>query len=206
MILILWCCLVVCSILVSLVLQTNQPCLEPRVYDNILSPGECERVIQRAKSLGLHRSTVVNKKANSGTRDSIRTSSHVFLPRGDPVGDMVKHTAQTLTGVPISRMEDVQVLHYLPGQQYKPHYDACNNGCDGGKDMPRTQTVMFYLNTVEEGGHTRFPNVGVSVAPKQGRAVHWYNIDNNKQNLPCAFHGADPVRRGEKWGATVWIR
>ena len=202
---IVW-CLVVCSMCVSLVLQTNQPCIQPKIHDTVLSPEECERVIQRAKSLGLHRSTVVHKNTHSGTHDSIRTSSHVFLPKADPVGDMVKHKAHRLTGIPISRMEDVQVVHYLPGQQYKPHYDACNNGCDGGKNMPRTQTVMFYLNDVDQGGHTRFPTAGVSVEPKQGRAVHWYNIDDTNQNLPCAFHGADPVIRGEKWGATVWIR
>ena len=203
MILIL-CCFVVCSILVSCVLQTNQPCLAPRVYDNVLSPGECERMIERAKALGLSRSTVAEK---SGSQTSqIRTSSHVFLPPDDPVGETLKAKVRQLTGVPQSRMEQVQIVHYRPGQQYKPHFDACNDGCDGGKDMPRTKTVMFYLNTVEEGGHTRFPNAGVSVTPKRGRAVHWYNIDDNNHNLPCAFHGADPVIRGEKWGATVWIR
>jgi prolyl 4-hydroxylase len=178
--------------------------MHPKIHDNILTPGECERVIQAAQRLGLERSTVAEKSGNQTS--GIRTSSHVFLLDSDPIAQTLKSKVHQLTGVSPSRMERVQVVHYRPGQEYKPHFDACNDGCDGGKDMPRTQTVMFYLNTVDQGGHTRFPNAGVSVAPKQGRAVHWYNIDNNKQNLPCAFHGADPVRRGEKWGATVWIR
>ena len=103
-------------------------------------------------------------------------------------------------------MENVQVLHYLPGQEYKPHFDACNDGCDGGKNMPRVATVYIYLNDVDEGGHTRFPHIGYGVPPKRGRAVQWFNIDRDKKNLPCSLHGGDPVIRGEKWGATVWIR
>jgi len=178
--------------------------MHPKVHDNVLTPGECQRVIQAAQRLGLHRSTVAESTGN--TTSAIRTSSHVFLPDTDPIAQTLKTKVHQLTGVPHARMEQVQVVHYHPGQLYKPHFDACNDGCDGGKDMPRTETVMFYLNTVEYGGHTRFPEAGVSVAPKQGRAVQWYNIDDNNHNLPCSFHGADPVIRGEKWGATVWIR
>jgi prolyl 4-hydroxylase len=178
--------------------------MKPAIHDNMLTPDECHRVIEAAQRLGLNRSTVAEKSGN--TTSTIRTSSHVFLPDSETIAQTLKRKVHHLTGVPLSRMEQIQVVQYQPGQEYKPHFDACNDGCDSGKDMPRTETVMFYLNTVEEGGHTRFPQAGVSVQPRQGRAVHWYNIDDQKQNLPCSFHGADPVIRGEKWGATVWIR
>lgn len=180
------------------------PC-DLRVVDDALDPTTCEQVIQRAKALGLQRSTVTDAVATT-TRDAARTSSQVFLPDTDPLARLVKRTARDLTSLPESRMEQVQVLHYLPGQEYKPHFDACNDGCDGGRDMPRTATVYVYLNDVEEGGHTRFPNLNASVDPKRGRAVVWRNIDASKANLPCSLHGADPVVRGEKWGCNVWIR
>ena len=193
--------LCLCSVIIAM---HTTPCMKPSIYDTMLTPDQCQRVIEAAQRLGLNRSTVAEKTGN--TTSTIRTSSHVFLPDSEPIAQTLKHKVHTLTGVPLSRMEQIQVVQYQPGQEYKPHFDACNDGCDGGKDMPRTQTVMFYLNTVEQGGYTRFPNAGVSVQPRQGRAVHWYNIDDNKKNLPCSFHGADPVIRGEKWGATVWIR
>jgi prolyl 4-hydroxylase len=164
-------------------------------------------VIRHAKAKGLDRSTVTDAHKGAA-RDTARTSSHVFLEDGDPVGEMIRQRVSRLTGAPVSRMEHVQILRYMPGEEYRAHYvyDACNDGCDGGRDMPRTETVLVYLNSVDEGGHTAFPTAGVSVAPKPGRAVRWPNIDATGTNLPCSFHAGTPVIRGEKWAATVWIR
>jgi prolyl 4-hydroxylase len=153
--------------------------MKPVIHDNMLTPDECQRVIEAAQRLGLVRSTVAEKSGNQTS--AIRTSSHVFLP-DIPITQTLKAKVRKITNIPPERMEQIQVVHYQPGQEYKPHFDACNDGCDGGKDMPRTQTVMFYLNTVEHGGHTRFPKAGVSVQPRQGRAVHWHNMDDQKHN------------------------
>ena len=38
---------------------------------------------------------------------------------------------------------------------------------------PRVYTLFLYLNDCPEGGSTKFPNVGIEVFPKRGRAVLW---------------------------------
>ena len=198
---------VLVACMISCIVSWHRTCPLPRVVDGFLTPQECQQVIQSAQRLGLERSTVVRHQPGRDRVDDSRTSSQVFLPPGDPAGDMVKARVSQLTGDPVSRMENVQVLRYGPGEEYKPHFDACDDGCDGGRNMPRKATVYIYLNEVERGGHTRFPKAGVKVQPKAGRAVHWYNMDRRtKKNITCSFHGADPVLRGEKWGCNVWIR
>lgn len=184
---------------------TKGECLRPTTYDAFLTPQECGEIISRAKTLGLDRSTVVSP--GLGVVDPIRTSTQVFLPEDDDVNLWLKQKVSKFLNVPMDKMEDVQVLHYGPGQQYKPHYDACNDGCNGGYDMHRLATFFIYLNDVEAGGETAFPMIGEKVAPKRGRACHWYNIDPvTKENLPCSFHGGSPVKRGEKWACNVWIQ
>ena len=39
----------------------------------------------------------------------------------------------------------------------------------------RLATVMFYLTDLQ-GGRTAFPSLGVSVQPRAGSAVFWYNL------------------------------
>lgn len=129
----------------------TRPCTRPEIHDGFLSPGACRAAIQHARALGLEESTVADA-ARGQVRDTARTSSHVFLGDDDPVGTAIRDRVSRLTGTPVSRMEHVQILRYRPGDEYKPHFDACNNGCDGGRDMPRTETVLIYLNTVEAGG------------------------------------------------------
>lgn len=182
-------------------------CLAPNVHDKFLTRAECARVIRRARALGLRRSVVTEASDAAGSVDETRTSTQVFLPRDDPVSRWLMEKVGTFLRVPPQNMELVQVLHYGPGQQYEPHFDGCDDGCDGGKNLPRVATFFIYLNDVDEGGETVFPTLGTSVSPKAGRACHWYNIDAaTGADLPCALHGGSPVVRGEKWACNVWIR
>ena len=35
---------------------------------------------------------------------------------------------------------------------------------------------MIYMSRVEAGGHTVFPQAGVSVQPVEGKALFWFNV------------------------------
>ena len=39
-------------------------------------------------------------------------------------------------------------------------------------------TFMVYLSDVEAGGHTVFPNLGLSVPPVRGSALFWHTINS----------------------------
>jgi prolyl 4-hydroxylase len=46
---------------------------------------------------------------------------------------------------------------------------------------------------------------GVSVTPKMGDAVLWYNYDADGKLDPRAVHCAKPVTSGQKWAANHWV-
>jgi 2OG-Fe(II) oxygenase superfamily len=72
----------------------------------------------------------------------------------------------------------------------------------------RIMTFYMYLNDVEEGGHTGFPDLGLKIAPKLGRVVMWPNVLNSEPDEASEMtnHEALPVIRGVKYGANLWFR
>ena len=64
----------------------------------------------------------------------------------------------------------------------------------------------MYLNDVAEGGGTDFPDVGLSIVPRQGRAVYFAYTGHFGEVDPLSLHAGLPVIRGEKWIATKWLR
>ena len=71
----------------------------------------------------------------------------------------------------------------------------------------RVQTFMAYLSDVEAGGGTVFPYLGISVWPKKGDAITWYNVDKTTVlGDYLSLHGGCPVIKGSKWITNKWIR
>lgn len=70
----------------------------------------------------------------------------------------------------------------------------------------RVSTLVIYLNDVEGGGETMFPEVGLSVTPKKGSAVYFEYCNSLGQIDPLSLHCGVPVTAGEKWIATKWMR
>lgn len=60
---------------------------------------------------------------------------------------------------------------------------------------------------MEEGGETAFPQLGIAVRPKRGRAVLWPStLDHNLEEVDSrTVHEARPVRKGLKLAANSWI-
>ena len=65
---------------------------------------------------------------------------------------------------------------------------------------------MIYLNDVEEGGETTFPNLGVSVTPQQGALLAWNNASPDGSPNMATLHAASAVVRGVKYVITKWYR
>ena len=58
--------------------------------------------------------------------------------------------------------EPIQAQYYQVGQQFKAHtdyFDPGTNTSDVNLKGNRTWTFMIYLNNVEVGGETYFPNI-----------------------------------------------
>lgn len=188
----------VCCI-VSLFLNTRRAgCLKPLVHEQVLDPQQCRDIINAAKEIGMQRSTVLD---NENAISSIRTSTQVFIPIEHPACRPLVDKVKSITGMTDeTKYEQVQVLHYEPGQEYKTHYDSCHKCLDGGQDLLRVQTCLTYLNDCQQGGETEFPKANAIVKPKMGRMVQWQNIDGDNKILPCSFHRSCPVGKATKSG------
>jgi prolyl 4-hydroxylase len=185
--------------------STSKECHSPRVIDSFLTQEECHGVIKAALAQGLERSEVWIGGEDPETHSEVsreRTSCQVFLDHRLPEVEPILAKAEKFLGIPRSRFEShLQVVRYKPGQEYEDHYDSDD---ETPVEKRRTDTLLMYLNDVESGGHTSFPKVQVEVTPRAGRAVHWKNVDEVGEVLPCALHGGLPVLSGEKWICTVW--
>ncbi len=185
----------------------------PRIvlFGNLLSGEECEEMIVASRRR-LQRSTVVNAETGDYDVHADRTSNGTHFERGEnPLVARIEKRISELIGCPVDNGEPLQILHYLPGAEYKPHYDyfdAAQPGNDrvlatGGQ---RIATLVMYLNDVEAGGSTVFPALGLDVFPRRGSAVYFAYTSATGETDARTLHGGSPVVAGEKWIATKWLR
>ena len=185
----------------------------PRVvlFGNLLSDEECDLLVSLSRDK-LERSSVVN--ANTGAYDihPHRTSSGTYFKRGEnELLQRVERRIAELVECPVEQGEPTQVLHYEPGGEYKPHYDYFDPALPGNQEVlaqggQRIATLIMYLNDVECGGSTVFPQIGLNVLPRKGHAVYFAYGDDDGALDVRTLHGGSPVKSGEKWIATKWFR
>ena len=192
---------------VSVLLAMKHPRIV--VFGNLLSDEECDAIIAAAEPR-MKRSLTVETKTGGEEVNADRTSDGMFFQREEtPVVATLERRIAKLVNWPENHGEGLQVLHYQPGAEYKPHYDYFDPTQPGTPTIlkrggQRVGTLVIYLNNPEAGGGTVFPDVGVEVAPRRGNAVFFsYAVaDPSTKSL----HGGAPVIRGEKWIATKWLR
>ena len=177
-----------------------------RVLDGLLDEGECAALIDAARPR-LDRALTVAEDGKHQV-DERRTSAGMFFKLGEtPLVRTIEQRLARLLDLPVEHGEGLQVLHYLPGQEYEPHYDWFDPTQPGfatltARGGQRVASVVMYLNTPEEGGGTAFPQVGLTVTARTGSAVYFAYETGDTSSL----HAGLPVIRGEKWIATKWLR
>ncbi|WP_298209833.1 2OG-Fe(II) oxygenase [Acidovorax sp.] len=192
---------------VSVLLAMAQPRIV--VFGNLLSPEECDALIAAAEPR-LARSLTVATQTGGEEINADRTSDGMFFQRGEsPLIQRIEERVARLLNWPIENGEGLQVLHYRPGAEYKPHYDYFDPAEPGTATIvkrggQRVGTLVMYLNTPEKGGGTTFPDVHVEVSPQRGNAV-FFSYERPHTSTRTLHDGA-PVVAGEKWIATKWMR
>jgi prolyl 4-hydroxylase len=188
-----------------------QAMYEPRVvvFGGLLSDQECAALIEMAKPR-LARSLTVATKTGGEEINADRTSNGMFFQRGE--NELIRRIEARLARLlnwPEENGEGLQVLHYRPGTEYKPHYDYFDPNEPGTPTIlkrggQRVGTVIMYLGEPEKGGATSFPDVHLEIAPKRGNAV-FFSYERAHPSTK-SLHGGTPVLAGEKWIATKWLR
>jgi prolyl 4-hydroxylase len=185
----------------------------PRIvlFGNLLSAEECEQMVVASRKK-LQRSTVVNAETGGYDVHPDRTSSGTHFERGEnELVARIERRISELIDYPVENGEPLQILHYTPGAEYKPHFDYFDPAHPGNDKVlamggQRIATLIMYLNDVEAGGSTVFPTVGLDVLPRKGSAVYFAYTTEKGETDARTLHGGSPVVAGEKWIATKWLR
>jgi prolyl 4-hydroxylase len=188
-----------------------QAMYNPRVvvFGGLLSDDECAALIELATPR-LARSLTVQTKTGGEEVNADRTSNGMFFQRGESeLVRRIEARIARLVNWPEENGEGLQVLHYRPGTEYKPHYDYFDPTEPGTPAIlrrggQRVGTLIMYLGEPEKGGGTSFPDVHLEVAPKRGNAV-FFSYERPHPSTRT-LHGGAPVLAGEKWIATKWLR
>ena len=179
--------------------------------DDVLSHDECDQLIARSRDR-LSRSTTVDPASGQDAVIEARSSEGTFFPlNADPLIETIDARVSAIMNLPVENGEGLQILHYHTGGQYTPHYDyfapsdpgSATHVANGGQ---RVSSLVMYLNDVEEGGATVFPELRLTVGPKKGAGVYFEYCNSKNQLDHLSLHGGLPVLKGEKWIATKWMR
>jgi prolyl 4-hydroxylase len=173
--------------------------------ENFITPEECDEIIKLASD-GFEKSKTLGTDI-----DGYRVAFSTWIKNDEPVSIKLKQITSEETGIPVNNMEDIHVVKYEVGGEYKDHqdffhpgesyYDECMSR--GGQ---RIKSALFYLNDGFGGGETNFPMKGIKVNPVKSKVVIWDNLNEDGTLDYESIHAGLPVISGTKYIATIWIR
>ena len=120
----------------------------------------------------------------------------------------INESLANLVGFPEENCEPLHVVKYKGGQEYWPHNDFIENhkhmSCGG-----RITTMLVYLTDCADGGATNFPLLDVTIYPKPGTVVLWYNVLPTSDGRHVIvdqrmLHAGMPV--GPSWGKDDYVQ
>jgi prolyl 4-hydroxylase len=182
------------------------------VMHNFISIEECEEMLAYSWQ-NLKLSDVISNDGK-GQKHEGRTGSNTWLKHdASPlIGNVAKRISQ-MVRMSLENAEPFQIVHYGEGQKYDYHHDSFDESDEtynedyvktGGQ---RIVTVLGYLRDVPQGGETGFCYHGLSVQPKAGTVVSWYNVNKEtNERDERSQHAGLPVIIGEKYAFNLWFR
>lgn len=182
------------------------PYVQPRLYENILSPEEGEYI------LAVTRENFTDSIILSGANKNIRNSQTVWLYKSDSFIRRIMERICKITSTRLSQVEPMQVVKYEPGGYYNNHHDSC---CDNTKECyefvkrggQRKYTMLVYLTDTFTGGYTEFPNLNMKFKPPKLSGLLFHPLEEGGSRChPLALHRGTPVDSGTKYICNIWIR
>jgi prolyl 4-hydroxylase len=151
-----------------------------RVYDGVLAPALCERIVALFEAAPLHH--IGPRGRPVGERDTQRNFNWVQMNTSavaefaaidlEIVAAVNRHVdryvADTGYGLFPYGFEEFLIKRYRPAaqDQFPAHVDVSN-----ANTMHRMLALVLYLNDVAEGGETAFLKLDLKVAPRSGRLL-----------------------------------
>jgi prolyl 4-hydroxylase len=151
--------------------------------------------------------------AGTGSASNGRTCHACWFPHdADPTVRAVVDGISAAAGMDSRFGEQLHVIRYTVGGQYKPHFDGYRLDTQTGQRCTRrrgqrTHTAILYLNDGMTGGATIFPRLGLEIPAAGGAVLTFENcVRGTVLRDESSLHAGAPVEEGEKWIATLWFR
>ncbi|XP_017076152.2 prolyl 4-hydroxylase subunit alpha-2 [Drosophila eugracilis] len=182
------------------------------IYHSVLSDSEIESLESKSRPF-LERAMVFHAENGTEKVAPSRTADSVWLPypEADPEDqrllDRISRKTEDITGLRLQSGREMQFLKYGFGGHFVPHHDYFSTPSPFlQRAGDRIATLIFYLNNVQHGGATAFPQLNLVVPTQKGSALFWHNLDGETYDFDQrTFHGACPLISGHKIVMTRWI-
>lgn len=185
---------------------------DPRIetIPDLLPPWVCDYVMTLAEPL-LQRGMVVDASGGESVQDERSNRVMNFgLSNSDVILELINNRLAEAAGMPAENAEGLGVLHYTPGERYRPHVDYIAdtpaNAAHLAARGQRVRTLLVYLNEGFEGGATEFPHLELAYRPPRGSAVMFDSVKADGSVDPMTLHTGAPTTRGDKWVISKWFR
>lgn len=187
-------------------------CDAPRiaVIEKFIPPAFCDWIIRRAKP---KLEAVRVKDPQRGPREveyRSNTGAGFSLLESDLILQMVNARVAAAASLPPANQEPTNILHYLPGEEYRPHHDFITASPQNEAELnacgQRAVTALIYLNDDYQGGETAFVELDWRFRGRKGDALLFWNLTAGGEPEPRTLHAGLPPTSGEKWLYSKWIR
>lgn len=171
-----------------------------------LDQAECDRIVGLIDAVAKP-----SRRYDPDNPLAYRTSYSGDFDPNDSFVRMIERRLCDLIGLHESWAETFQGQRYEQGQEFQAHFDWFDTQADywpgeASRGGQRSWTAMAWLNPVEEGGETEFPELGFSIPPQRGALLLWNNATPEGAPNPLTRHAGKPVLRGRKYIITKWFR
>ncbi|VDI74593.1 Hypothetical predicted protein [Mytilus galloprovincialis] len=148
--------------------------------------------------------TCLDKTFSSEFKDHIHSNwsySTAFYRGESRFSNVFEYRVKEATALKPENGGKFQITSYPLNVGYKLHTDCIEDNQD---KRDRVATILVYLQDVEEGGETQFPELGIWVKPRKGRALVWNNMNEKGKCEHLSIHQAAKVTKGHKFILQRW--
>ncbi len=191
---------------------SESPCV--LAVKGLIPPAACGWVIVQSKTR-LARAETYDPQTGApvfGTDTRLNRIANFGLPDTSLLNLLIQARMSAAAGAPTTMMEPFAVLRYAPGEEYGEHVDYLDPGIPGNaaeleRMGQRIATCLIYLNEDFEGGHTEFPQLGLSYKGGAGDALIFFSAEaTTGRHDPRTAHAGRPPISGEKWLLSQFFR
>ncbi len=181
-------------------------------FDNFLSDGECNALIDLGKKIGWTNSTLSienNKGSPSQSSMVAECSNSIDMCNDDNVLSVILKNIAEVTNIPLQHFEPAKILHYpelIGFHSFHQENDAHDSWKMAG---PRVLTIHIPLSNAKKGGYLGFPGLDWLMIPSsQGQMILWSNVLHNDPGMFDAKMGNEilPVQEGDLYVLQIHVR